>query len=130
MAVVMLMLNVLLIPRWGIVGAAIAAAITNMVANGWYLTEVRRSLHLSPYNRSFLRLTLPLIGMLMVLLLWRARLSLFQPEWAVIGIGLALAYLTFIGFALIFGLDTDDQLIARAVWSRIRSVFPDAEANA
>src|SRR6266550_2014690 len=130
MAVVMLMLNVLLIPRWGIVGAAVAAAFTNIVANSWYLTEVRRSLNLSPYNRSFLRLTLPLLGMLIVLLLLRTRLSIFQPDWAVIGLGLALAYLTFIGFALIFGLDTDDQLIARAVWSRIRSAFPNGEASA
>ena len=130
MAVAMLVLNVLLIPRWGIVGAAMAAAITNTVANTWYLTEVRRSLHLSPYNRSFLRLTLPLIGMLMVLAVLRVRLSVFQPEWAVVGVGLVLGYLTFIGFALMFGLDADDQLIARAVWSRIRGVFPEREANA
>jgi O-antigen/teichoic acid export membrane protein len=130
MAVAMIVLNVLLIPQWGIVGAALAAAITNAVANGWYLSEVRRSLRLSPYNRSYLRLALPLIGTLLVLILLRAAFSAFRPEWAAIGIGLGLAYLTFIGCALLFGLDADDQLIARAVWSRIRGVFPDAEASA
>jgi O-antigen/teichoic acid export membrane protein len=130
MAIAMMLLNLLLIPKWGIVGAALAAAITNGIANVCYLSEVRRSLRLSPYNRSYLRLAFPLIGMLLVLLLLRAEFSALGPEWAMIGLGLALAYLTFIGLALIFGLDTDDQLIARAVWSRIRSVFPDAEANA
>ena len=129
MAVAMIVLNVMLIPQWGIVGAALAAAITNAVANAWYLGEVKRSLRLSPYNRSYLRLTLPLIGTLLVLLLLRAEFSVLRPEWAVIGMGLALAYLTFIGLAVIFGLDTDDQLIARAVWSRIRSAFLDTEAN-
>jgi hypothetical protein len=43
---------------------------------------------------------------------------------------LALAYLAFIGTAIVFGLDADDRLIAGAVWSKVRGAFHGAEGNA
>jgi O-antigen/teichoic acid export membrane protein len=129
-ACVMVALNLALIPRWGITGAAVGSAVTNVFANVWYLREVRRALGLSPYNRSYLRLLPPLAGGLMVLLLLKAKLGAVRPEWIVISAGLLLAYTAFIGVALAVGLDADDRLIARAVWSRARAMFPGAEANA
>ena len=130
MACVMVALNLALIPRWGITGAAVSAALTNAVSNVWYLREVRRRLGLFPYSRSYLRLLPPLFGNLLVLLLLRETLSAVHPEWMVIAVGLVLGYLAFIGVALAFGLDSDDQLIARAAWSRVRGVFQRAEVGA
>jgi O-antigen/teichoic acid export membrane protein len=129
MATVMVGLNLLLIPRWGIIGAAAGAAVTTVVTNIWNLSAVRRTLGLSPYNRSYLRLLLPLTGTFAALLLVRATLAVIRPEWVVIGVGLVLAYLAFVGIALAFGLDEDDRLIARAIWSRTRGIFPKAEVN-
>jgi O-antigen/teichoic acid export membrane protein len=128
-ACVMVVLSLELIPRWGITGAAVGAAVTNAVSNVWYLTEVRRTLGLSPYSRSYLRLLLPLSGCLMVLFVLKAKLGAFRPEWVVITAGLVLAYAAFIGLALEVGLDADDQLIVRAVWSRVRGILPGSEAN-
>ncbi len=119
MAAVMVALNVLLIPRWGITGAAIGAAITNVIGNIWYLAAVRSKLGLSPYNRSYLRLALPIAGALAVVLGLRMGLGAVRQEWAVIGAALLLGYLAFAGIALGFGLDADDKLIARAVWARV-----------
>jgi len=130
MAPVMVALNLVLIPRWGITGAAVAAALTSAVSNVWYLREVRRTLGLFPYSRSYLRLLLPLFGNFIVLLLLKGTLSAVHPEWMVIVMGVVLGYVAFIGVALAFGLDSDDQLIARAVWSRMRGVFQRAEVNA
>jgi O-antigen/teichoic acid export membrane protein len=129
MATLMVLLNLLLIPRWGITGAAIGAAITNVIGNLWYLSEVRRKLGLLPYNRSYLRLGLPLAGAFAVLLAVRVSFGTARQEWAVIGAALVLGYLTFIGIALAFGLDADDQLIARAVWARVRGAFRSVEAS-
>ena len=123
MAVVMVVLSLLLIPRWGIIGAAAGAAITNAVSNFVYLWQVRRALGLSPYNRSYLRLLLPVTAAIGLLLSLRLGLSAVRPEWLVIGAGVTLAYLAFIGVALAFGLDADDRLIAEAVWSRLRGVY-------
>jgi O-antigen/teichoic acid export membrane protein len=130
MACGMLVLNIVLIPRWGIVGAAVGAAVTNVVTNIWYLAEVRRTLGLLPYGRSYLRLLLPVCGNLAVLLIMKATLKAVRPEWVVIAAGLASAYVAFIAIAMAFGLDADDRLIASAVWSKVRGALPGAEGNA
>jgi O-antigen/teichoic acid export membrane protein len=129
MAFVMVALSLALIPRWGISGAAAGAAVTNAVTNVWYLREVRRTLGLFPTGRGYLRLLPSLTGNLVVLLLLRATQTAVHPRWLVIAAGLLLGYVVFIGVALAFGLDADDQLIARAIWSRVRGRFPGAEAN-
>ena len=118
MACGILALNVVLIPRWGIMGAAIGAAVTNAVTNVWYLLEVRRKLGLLPYSRSYWRLLPPVCGNLAVLLMLKAILKAVRPEWIVIVAGISLAYLSFIAIAMACGLDADDRLIASAVWSK------------
>jgi O-antigen/teichoic acid export membrane protein len=130
MAVVMVLLSLLLIPRWGIIGAAAGAAITNAVSNFLCLGQVRQALGLSPYNRSYVRLLVPVMVTVGVLLGLRFGLSTIRPEWVVIGAGVALGYLAFIGVALAFGLNADDRLIAEAVWSRARGIFLTTEARA
>ena len=130
MACVMVALSVILIPRWGIAGAAVAAALTNVFNNIWYLVEVRRTLGLSPYNRGYLRLLLPTSGNLAVLVLLKTTLKAVHPEWLVISAALLLAYLVFIVVALGFGLDADDRLVAGAVWSRMRGAFQTSEEAA
>jgi O-antigen/teichoic acid export membrane protein len=129
MAALMVLLNLFLIPRWGITGAAIGAATTNIIGNFWYLAEVRRRLGLFPYNRSYLRLALPLGVAFAVALGLRVVFGTVRQEWVVIGAALLLGYLVFIGIALAFGLDADDQLIARAVWARVSGTFRSVEVN-
>jgi O-antigen/teichoic acid export membrane protein len=129
MACGMLALNVVLIPRWGIVGAAVGAAVTNVVTNVWYLVEVRRTLGLLPYNRSYWRLLLPVSGNLAVLLVAKTALPSVRPEWLVVAAGIPLAYMAFVAIAMVFGLDADDRLIANAVWSKVRGALQGAEGN-
>ena len=104
MACGMLALNIVLIPKWGIVGAAVGAALTNAVTNVWYLAEIRRTLGVLPYSRSYWRLLLPVCGNLVVLLMVRTTLKAVRPEWIVIGAGISLAYLAFIAIAMASGL--------------------------
>ena len=130
MAVVMVLLSLLLIPRWGIIGAAAGAAITNALTNFLCLGQVRQALGLSPYNRSYVRLLLPVMATVALLFGLKFGLSAVHPEWVVIGGGLALGYLAFIGVALAYGLDADDRLIAEAVWSRVQNLIPRTEAQA
>ena len=103
---------------------------TNCVTNIWYLAEVRRSLGLLPYSRSYWRLLLPVCGNLVALLIMRITLKAIRPEWIVIVVGISLAYVAFIAIAMAFGLDADDRLIASAVWSKVRGAFQGAEEGA
>jgi O-antigen/teichoic acid export membrane protein len=120
----MVLLNLVLIPYWGIVGAAVAAALTNAISNGLNLREVRSALRLSPYNRSYLRLAPPLLATLAVGVLLRVGLSGISPPWVAIAASLPVAYLVFVGVAWVAGVDADDRLIARAAWARVQVLLP------
>jgi len=123
MAAVMVVLNIALVPVWGIVGAAVAAAITNAGMNLWNLLQVRAALQLSPYNRSYVHLLLPTGASLAVTLLLKNNLAVFHHDWLAVALSGVLVYLTFAGIVLTFGLNPDDRLIAEAIWARVRGAF-------
>ncbi len=123
MAVVMVTCSAALVPVWGIVGAAVAAAITNVGMNVWNLLEVRKALGISPYNRGYWRLLPPTAATFVLTLVLRKYSYLFHHDWLAIGVTLGLAYLVFSVIVLMGVLDDDDRLIANAMWSRIRAAF-------
>jgi O-antigen/teichoic acid export membrane protein len=123
MGAVMVALSIVLVPLWGIVGAAMAAAITNAGTNAWNLIEVRKALGMFPYTRSYFRLLPPTVAMLAATLLLRRYSSMFHHDWLAVGATLLCAYVVFATIVLTFGLNVDDRLIANAVWSRVRGVF-------
>ena len=127
MAVLMIGLSILLIPRWGITGAAVAAAFTVSFSNLWYLYEVKNKLGFTPYNRSYFRLLAPAIGTILVIMIVHSTSGLNRPEWMTVAVALVLGYGVFIGIAFALGLDSDDRLIARAAWSRLRGMLPSME---
>jgi O-antigen/teichoic acid export membrane protein len=123
MAVTMVVLCVALIPVWGIIGASIAAAFTNVGMNVGYLLEVRSALKLSPYNKGYLRLLPPTFAMIAITLFVRMQTSRLGHDWLAVGIALLAAYAVFTAVVFAIGLDDDDRLIAKAVWSRLRGQF-------
>lgn len=123
MAVMMVVLSFKLVPLWGALGAAVAAALTNVGMNAWNLIEVRRALQLSPYNRSYLKL-LPSVGAsLLIALLVSKASGMMYADLPGIGVALVLAYAAFCLVAFALGLDDDDRLITNAVWARLRPFF-------
>jgi O-antigen/teichoic acid export membrane protein len=129
MAVLTILLSGLLIPRWGLVGAAVASAAANAGANLWCLLEVRRRLGVFPYNRTYLRLAPPLVATIAVMLFLRETFGAVRPEWSVIAAALVLGQLTFLAAALLFGLDRDDKLIISAVWYKVQHAFSFSGVN-
>lgn len=123
MAIVMVLLCFKLVPLWGAVGAAIAAATTNAGMNVLNLFEVRRALKLSAYNWSYLKLV-PSVGSAGLIVFLLSRSSFLAKErLASAVLALVLAYFTFCIVSLWTGLDTDDRLITDAVLSRVRGMF-------
>jgi O-antigen/teichoic acid export membrane protein len=123
MAAIMVVLCIWLVPLWGALGAAIAAAVTNIGVNVWNLVQVRAALQLSPYNRSYLKLLPALAGALLMALLVNRFAVFVKAEWLIVLIALVLAYGVFSAMILVIGLDADDRLIANAVWTRVRGTF-------
>lgn len=119
-----LTLHLLLIPRWGILGAAIALATSLGCANLLRLFLVRRYLGLWAYNRSWLRLTIALAAS--GLAVWGVRrMSWEAGSEELVGflVALVAAYVAFTVTAL-FCLNDDDRLIAGSVWENVRRRFP------
>jgi O-antigen/teichoic acid export membrane protein len=123
MAIVMVVLSLVLVPLWGVIGAAVAAAVTNAGANLWNLVEVRSALQLSPYNRSYLKLLPPVGSAALIALLLRKYPAFIRGDFVGIAVALLAAYGIFATMAFAMGLDADDRLIANAVWARVRGAF-------
>jgi len=123
MAAVMVLLSFRLVPLWGAIGAMMATSITSVGMNVWNLVEVRRALGLSPYNRSYAKL-LPSVASAFLITLVLSRASIFaRAQLAGVVVILLLSYGSFCAVVFAMGLDSDDRLIADAIWARVRSLF-------
>ena len=118
-AALMITLSVLLVPRFGIRGAACAAAVAVAMTNLWSLRAVYRRLQLFPYDSSYLKLIVPglLSGLVVLLLRFRLHAS---SAFLVAAIGLFCAYAVFLGAFVSFGLNGDDRRLAQAAWGKLR----------
>jgi O-antigen/teichoic acid export membrane protein len=119
MAVFVIIATAALVRPFGIVGVALAAAVTNVLTNYLNLREVRAALQLSPYNRTYLRLLLPCGASVAAVLGIRSLMAGFHPEWISIAAAMVIAYATFCGLALLVGLDDDDRMIVTAIQRRL-----------
>ena len=115
--------NLVLIPIWGIIGAMVVSAATNAAINLLYLREVKAILGLTPYNRSYVRLLLPVLGSAAAIALVRMEASWFHNVALAIVAGLVLGYLVFTAGMLPGGLDEDDRLVAGAIGPRLLGMF-------
>lgn len=116
---VMVAMNLLLVPRWGIMGAAVAAATTNIFTNVISLLQVKRCLNMSPYGRGYYRLILPCLSSIVVVLTLRLKIFGSSVSWMGLGISLLVAYLACGAVSLACGLDANDQLIIDAVCAKL-----------
>jgi O-antigen/teichoic acid export membrane protein len=119
MAVFVIVATAGLVRPFGIVGVAMAAALTNAITNYLNLREVRAALGISPYNRTYLRLLLPGAASVAAVLGVRLLTAGFHPEWMAIAAAMMVAYATFCGLALLVGLDDDDRMIVTAIQRRL-----------
>ncbi len=127
MAMFMVVASLALVKPFGMVGIAGAAALTNALSNYLYLREVRASLSLTPYNRTYLLLipsALAALGSTFAIKLGAQHLATQQvsAQWLGVLISLVVSYGAFCGLALMFGLDGDDKMILHAVRDRIRGI--------
>lgn len=117
---VMLLLNVALIPHWGIVGAAVASAATNASLNLLWLRGVRSRLSLSPSKKSYISLFLPAAFSAAVLVMLRMGLNSL-PNILQLAIGIGGGYTAFGISAAVFALEPQDRLLAVSAYARIRA---------
>jgi O-antigen/teichoic acid export membrane protein len=106
------LLNLLLTPRLGVLGAALSTSGALVVLFGSGLFAVRRTLGMWPYDRRFLKGVVAGVAAAACVIL--AERFTWQPAWLVLGIEGALAFGVF-GFVLWrLGLDEEDRTMLRS----------------
>ena len=122
-AALLLILNLVLVPRFGIAGAAIATACTTITTNVWALNSVRRILKIFPYHAGYLKLVAPAIGTTAGVLILAHAFGGFQKQWQVAGAALVMAYVIFLGIIFLLGMDGEDRELASLAWTRVGQSF-------
>jgi O-antigen/teichoic acid export membrane protein len=115
-------LNVLLIPRFGIVGAAISALIVFTALNSIRILQVYYLMRLLPYNRSFLK---PVGAALTVFFL-----IFFLKQWLPVGdniffvaIYACVLLAVFAAMIWLMGLSSEDRMLLERVLQKTRKRF-------
>lgn len=121
-SVLYLGLDILLIPRWGLMGAAVAALIGEGLINLIVLLEVFFLFRLLPFNKSFMKpVTAALLACLSFLLL-----GLWLPVEASIPYTIvngAVVLAVYAGMNLAMGLSPHDRIVLGLVRQRARAVI-------
>jgi len=115
-------LSILLIPTWGMVGAAVAALAAAIIVNLLRLAEVFLLFRLLPYNLGFLKPILA--GLAALTVAWVIRQS-FATEtnlfYTLINSILLLAL--YAGVILALGLSQEDRVVLSRLRQRMRAVL-------
>ena len=112
------LLNLLLIPRFGILGAAVGTGTSLIMGNALYLGQVWWYLRLSPYDRKWIKpLVAGLAAGLLVVVLQRL-VPGASPAWNM-AFSTGAFGLCYVGLLLVLQLEREDQLMIRLVRERI-----------
>jgi O-antigen/teichoic acid export membrane protein len=121
-----LALNFALIPRLGLIGAAIASAATNTSLNLLWFRDVRNKLSLFPSRHGYISLLLPTAITILALMTVRMLLQSHVRDVVLVPVALGAGYIAFLLSALGFALDAQDKMLAAGAYARIRGMFAGA----
>ncbi len=118
MAVVSIGLNIWLIPRMGIAGAAIATACSIVLVNVARLIEGKLLLEVMPYDRSTLKVVAT--GVLLIAAAFLLRGTPLAPTtWYWAGGALAAFYVAAFGLTALMGTKEEDRMVISAVLQKL-----------
>jgi len=122
LTVVTVGLNLLLIPKWGLIGAAWATMVAAVGVNLLRLSEVYFLFKMFPYNASFFK---PILAGLVTLgaALGIRRLHIGDTLAGVV-ISVVALLATYLVVILVLGLSQEDRLVLTRLCQRIRTLLP------
>lgn len=115
-------LNWLLIPRLGLVGAALAAALSLSTLFGFGLFQVKRRLGIWPHDSRYWKGLLAALftAAALVLVQW-LNLDIAVLELA---LSLTISVGVFVSVLVVLGLDDEDKEFIESIWTRVRRPRP------
>jgi len=115
-------LNIFLIPRWGVVGAATAALTATATVNLLRLLEVFILYRLLPYNLSFLKPVAA--GLVTLAIAWGVRsLSPHEANLIYTAMNAIILLAVYAGMILLLGLSQEDRMVLSRIVQRMSAVL-------
>jgi len=121
-ALLNIVLNILLIPIYGIMGAAIATGVSIMVIQLVKLIEVKIFLGFTPYELNFLKPILASLVSGSVILVIKNFIDISSLKFTVLFI--AIFILCYILLLVLFGIEKEERALFKHIWSLIRAYEP------
>lgn len=124
MVFITIALNLLLIPHWGVMGAAAASALSTVLVNLLCLIEVWYLLGMQPYHRGFLKLLAA--GLLSAGLTWFLIGRMSLPLLMELLVGGAALWGIYLLALLAMGLPESDLMVMKRLWAHLnfRRIIP------
>ncbi len=122
MVFILIFLNILFVPRWEVLGAALATSISIVLVNVISLIEVWVLLRMQPYNRSLIK---PLLAGLIagtVAVIINHFFALSNLPKLIVGGG--MLWFVYLGMLFLFKLPQDDMVVVERSFVIIREKFP------
>lgn len=116
-----IIMNLLLIPKYGITGAAMGTAFSVIMLNIIRLFELYYFEKIHPYKKSFVK---PLVsGVFAALIVYGLGLFFPYEESAFLSLGFTMIFITaYVMFLILFILDDEDKYILTLIGKRIRVI--------
>jgi len=121
-ALMNIILNILLIPIYGIMGAAIATGVSIMVIQLVKLIEVKIFLGFTPYELNFLK---PIFASLVsgsIILLMKNYINI--PSFKFVFLFILIFLLCYILLLVLFGIEKEERALLKHIWLLIRAYQP------
>lgn len=112
-------LNLLLIPKYGVLGAAVATGISIALLNLVRLLLVYIYLGVHPYDSRYIKLLIASFSSFLIVLILK-NFIVFGSYISTLVCFVPIAVLTFLSVIFIFGFDEEDKMILRKLGSIIR----------
>jgi len=110
-------LDLFLIPRWGVVGAALAASISVVTINIVRLLEVWYLLAMQPYNRSVFKPILAAVIAGVVTVYLNGQLAL--PSLLQLALGITFLWSIYALVLFCLGFSEEDLMLVRRAWEKL-----------
>jgi O-antigen/teichoic acid export membrane protein len=121
MIIITILLDLLLIPRWGVIGAALASAASTVIINLVCLIEVFILLKMLPYDRSFFK---PIIaGLIASIITYLLSQHLSLGPFFLLVVGGIILWGIYALVLYCLGFSKEDILVGKAVHSRLKTIF-------
>lgn len=122
MVMITIVLDLLLIPRWGVLGAAAASAFSTVIVNLVCMIEVLVLLKMLPYERGFLKLLAA--GAVSAATTYFAIQYLALPSLLLLFAGATILWGIYILVIVALGLSADDRMVIASIRYRLKMLAP------